>query len=307
VLAPNTDPEAFALRYPGVIVAGWYSGRLANRGERIALRAPDGSVIHAVTYAHDGLWPAAAAGGGASLENIKFQGDPNSPANWAASLQPGGTPGVPTLPRPLPEVRINEIMAVNHAAVPHGGTFPDWIELHNAGDSPVDLTGWSFTDSANPRRFVFPSGITIAAQGYLVVWCDSDSGLPGLNTGFGLNRAGETVALYDAQTNRVDAVAFGAQIPDLTLGRAGSEAGRWRLCQPTPGAANVTDRRGRPRPTAHQRMAGPPPARAGELDRVVQSRSRAPRRVARTSPVAPGRHSGSLACCSSFPRRAIMC
>jgi hypothetical protein len=69
-----------------------------------------------------------------------------------------------------------------------------------------------------------------------VVWCDTNNAAPGLHTGFNLGRLGENLSLYDANTNRVDAVSFGLQAADYSLGRVG---GVWQLTTPTPGAANV--------------------------------------------------------------------
>jgi hypothetical protein len=103
--------------------------------------------------------------------------------------------------------------------VTNGTTNPDWIELQNTGGSVVNLAGWSLSDDSNPRKFVFPSGVNIAAGGYLVVWCDSDFAAPGLHAGFALGRNGQSIFLYDAATNRADAVTFGQQVVNLTVGR----------------------------------------------------------------------------------------
>ena len=48
-------------------------------------------------------------------------------------------------------------MAENGGVVPNGGTFPDFVEIQNAGGSSVNLAGWSLTDDGNARKFVFPS------------------------------------------------------------------------------------------------------------------------------------------------------
>src|SRR3989442_8874918 len=76
----------------------------------------------------------------------------------------------------------------------------------------------------------------ISAGGYLVVWCDTNSAAPGLHTGFTLGRMGENVFLYDPNTNRADAISFGLQPPDYSLGRV---AGVWQLTTPTPNAPNT--------------------------------------------------------------------
>ncbi|RME90186.1 MAG: lamin tail domain-containing protein, partial [Verrucomicrobia bacterium] len=236
VLAADDDPAAFAARYPGVTPAGWFGGSLANGGERIELIAADGSLIESVDYDDEGGWPALADGGGHSLEVVDPLGDPDDPANWRASVQPGGSPGEPNPVPAVPPVRLNEIMADNQSAWEIGGGYPDWIELFNAGDAPVDLTGWSLTDGAADHRFVFPA--TVLGPGeYLTILAAAGAADGRLATGFGLNREGEFLELADADGRRVDAVSFGLLPADLGLGRVGAE-GRWTLCDPTPDALN---------------------------------------------------------------------
>ncbi|HWI56878.1 MAG TPA: lamin tail domain-containing protein, partial [Bacillota bacterium] len=139
---------------------------------------------------------------------------------------------------PSPALRFNEVMAENAGAVTNGGTLPDWVELYNPGTNAVFLANWSLSNSGNPRKYVFPSGTTIAGQSYLVVWCDSQTGAPGLHSGFNLGRKGESLFLYDAATNRVDAFTFGVQLANYTVGRVGPAA-TWQLCLPTPGSNNL--------------------------------------------------------------------
>ncbi len=236
VIASGLSPGSFAARYPGVMVAGYFTANLSNGGERLAIRDGNGRIVLSVDYDDENGWPAAADGGGPSLEIIDPFGDPDDPANWRASASNNGTPGTVTPPPALSLVRLNEIMADNISAVPNGANYPDWVEIHNAGGSAVNLEGWSLTDNDNPRKFVFPPNTFLAGGGYLVVWCDSSFSDPGLHTGFALGRNGESVFLYNAQTTRVDAVTFGLQLPDRTVGRIGSN---WQLANPTPGNANV--------------------------------------------------------------------
>ena len=236
VLANNGSPSDWAARYPGVTVFGYYGGNLNNGGERIAIFDASGNLVTEVTYNNAGGWPTAADGGGYSLELIDPYGDLNSPANWRASSAPNGTPGLPPVTSPLGNIVLNELMADNKTAVPNGGNYPDWLELYNYGTNSVSLANWSLSDSGNARNFVFPAGTTIAAGGYLVVWCDTAINDPGLHAGFALAKSGDNVFLYDAITNRVDAISFGQQITDLSLGRVN---GLWQLTTPTPNAANV--------------------------------------------------------------------
>jgi hypothetical protein len=237
VLASDANPAVFTNRYPGVTVAGWYSGALNNGGERITLKDRYGNIITAVTYGRSGGWPSVADGKGSSLEVIDPLGDPNDPANWRASREPGGTPGAPSSSSPPSSVEINEVMAENLSAVSNGGTYPDWIELYNPDGSAVDLAGWSLTDEGETRKFVFQAGATLPAHGYLVVWCDALTNItPGWHTGFALNGGGDSVYLYDSSTNLVDAMSFGLQLSNYSVGRVGGE---WVLTTPTANAANV--------------------------------------------------------------------
>lgn len=238
VIASGADTNSFALRYPGVKVNGRFAGTLSNNGERLALLSPTGQVLVSVDYKDNQGWPSGADGLGSSLELVDLNGDPDSPANWTASASKDGSPGAARPPSSPPSVRLNELMADNVTAIDHSGTHPDWVELYNSGTVSVNLTGWSFSDDGNPRKYLFPQGTQIPADGYLILWCDaSDTPTPGYHTGFALGRNGESLFLYDASTNRVDALSFGPQVTDKSLGVID---GRWSLCEPTPGAGNTS-------------------------------------------------------------------
>jgi hypothetical protein len=258
VLSSDANPAAFEARYPGVEVAGRFGGGLSNGGERIALKDQNGEIIVSVDYNDSSGWPVAADGGGYSLEIVEPNGDPDDPANWRASPQAGGSPGGISPVPPAPTVRLNEIMAENISTIANGGVYPDWVELYNPGATAVNLAAWSLSDDGNPGKFVFPINTTLAAGAYLVVWCDGLTNGPGLHTGFALGRNGESVFLYDPETNRIDAASFGLQLADYTVGRVAD--GAWRLSVPTPGGTNVEALLESPSNlTINEWMANPPP------------------------------------------------
>lgn len=236
LLANNSNPSQFALRYPSATVFGYFSGSLDNGGERIAILDADGNTVTAVHYDDEAGWPTAPDGGGYSLEIIDPRGDLNAAANWRASSVPNGTPNQPPTAPALSSVVLNEVAADNAGSVTNGGLFPDWIELQNNGASSTNLAGWSLTDDSNARKFVFPANTTVASGGFLVVWCDSATNAPGLHTGFALGRNGQTISLFDNKTNRMDALTYGLQLTDKTVGRV---SGNWQLTVPTPNAANL--------------------------------------------------------------------
>ena len=88
------------------------------------------------------------------------------------------------------------------------GDYDDWVELFNRTDSPIDLTGMSLSDKVdNPTKWQFPDGTEIAANGYLIVWCDEDhddeEATEGLHSNFKLSKSGETVLLVDTDANGI--------------------------------------------------------------------------------------------------------
>ncbi len=236
VIGSNTDTNAWRKRYPAVASAGWFSGSLDNAGERLTLLDPDGHPITSVTYQPDHGWPAGADGSGYSLEVIDPRANPDDPANWRASVQAHGTPGVGPGPFPKSAVQLNEVMADNGTAASVEGAHPDWIELFNSGSSPVDLSGWSLSASRGNSRFIAPPGTSLPARGYLIVWCDGQPSTGAtLHAAFALDRDGESLFLDDAAGNRIDAITWGRQVTDFSVGRINGE---WGLTRPTPNAAN---------------------------------------------------------------------
>lgn len=138
-----------------------------------------------------------------------------------------------------PTVLVNEILAGNDAAVPDpAGEYDDWVELYNASGAEVDLEGWTLQDDGL-LAWTFPSGTTIAAGGFAVVWCDEDTDQEGLHASFRIARDGDSVRLADPSGTEADAVTFGAQAGDTSWGRDPDGSETWRFFPtPTPGASN---------------------------------------------------------------------
>lgn len=218
VVASKTDPDGFRRRYPGVTIAGWFRGNLADGGERLALRNRRLETVASLAWRSSSAWPATA--GGRSLELVDPRLDPFDPLSWRPSPLPHGTPGSPSdRPGLGPGPELSEIFA-------GGGSNrdADWIELHNPTDQTLSLAGWSLTDDpGRPRRFVFGSEAILEAGGYRVV----DSA----ELGFGLDRDGDQVLLIEPAGDWVDAVSFGPQTERHGLGRLND--GDWVMTEPT--------------------------------------------------------------------------
>lgn len=81
----------------------------------------------------------------------------------------------------------------------------NWIELHNKGNTSINLTGWQVTD-ANPFNiFNFPTNQTLAANAYLVIVDDTlkfKNIFPGVSNvigqlDFGLSNSSDSITIYD--------------------------------------------------------------------------------------------------------------
>ena len=141
-------------------------------------------------------------------------------------------------------VVINEFMADNETTVTDPqGEYEDWIELHNVTDQPVSLAGRYLSDeSGNARKWPFPAGTMIPANGYLVVWADEDTtATPGFHASFKLGKSGERIYLTDTDANLnqvLDVTTYGPQTTDVSGGRSADDADLWTTMTPTPNAAN---------------------------------------------------------------------
>ena len=137
-------------------------------------------------------------------------------------------------------IRINEFMASNLNYTNADGSVSDWIELYNTNATSISLGGYSISDSnAYPQRYIFSNTVTIPGKGYFVVTCDSSKPSSASNAPFGLTKSGGYVYLYATGSSLVDAVQYGIQADDYSLGRVPTVTGPWTLCTPTMRATNV--------------------------------------------------------------------
>lgn len=142
---------------------------------------------------------------------------------------------------------ISEFLARNETGLQdEDGERPDWIEILNASETPVDLSGWHLTDDpALPTRWTFPT-VTLEPRGYLVVFASGKarrSPEGPLHTNFSLAGSGEYLALRapDGVTvAREFAPQFPPQSADQSYGFQGREQQAGFFATPTPGGENRT-------------------------------------------------------------------
>lgn len=153
---------------------------------------------------------------------------------------------------------INEFMASNDSwSIPGeepGAEFPDWIEIYNTGDTPIDMGGWYASDDLTDlMQWQLPADdptlTTVPAHGYLILICD---GLDvDLHTSFKLGSGGEDVIISQDGVTVNDGGSYcdiGCDLPnpgtDNSAGRDGDGALTWFVYlmgsdrEPTPGEPN---------------------------------------------------------------------
>ncbi len=145
---------------------------------------------------------------------------------------------------------INEFLAGNdqNLADPADTSYDDWIEIYNAGSSPVDVGGMFITDDlTDPGQYQIPTGFpqstTIAANGFLLLWADKQSEQGPLHVEIKLGKGGESIGIstiIGSDTVYLDSLSFGAQTDDTSYGRFPDGSSILRFFNnPTPNGPNL--------------------------------------------------------------------
>jgi len=208
-----------------VNIAGQYSGKLNNAGERIELQDAIGRTI--LNFRYEDGWRSITDGEDFSLTIINPANPDlsswNEKDSWRPSAYAGGSPGQDDggiLPEPGAIV-INEVLAHSHAEA------SDWIELYNTTGTAIDIGGWFLSDSNdNLFKYEIANGTTIGPNGYLVLYEDLNFGNandPGAYEPFALSENGEQLylssALNGAFTGYRSTEDFGASETGVSFGR----------------------------------------------------------------------------------------
>jgi hypothetical protein len=217
------DLAAFASRYNtnGMVIAGVYTGSLANDGDHVLLLGPLGEVIHDFTYSDS--WYRITDGTGFALVPVDENGpltNWNNASGWRPGSALGGSPGQtdPSAP-PRPPVVINEALTHTDTNVVAGQV--DVIELYNPTASPADISGWFLTDDfGTPKKFVIPAGTIIGPNSYKT-FSEHDFNV-GPNA-FALSSQGDEIYLFSGNgtdlTGYSHGFDFGPAPQGETLGR----------------------------------------------------------------------------------------
>lgn len=159
------DTAEFRKMYPtfaGRLFGPWVGGtsaKLVNEGDVVNVKV-DGEGDVSCAFSNEPPWPSIADGKGRTL--VYVGGNAAQPNSWAASKVDKGNPGVGGDEWVAPtQVRINEIMPFKLGE-------KSWIEVYNAGDQPVDITGWTLEAKRRGETLTINAGV-VPAKGYLVL------------------------------------------------------------------------------------------------------------------------------------------
>lgn len=235
VIASNENPALFATQYPGVMPLGYFGGSLSNGGERISLLDAKENIVCSVEYDDSSPWPTTPDNGGYALEIIDPAGDPQSPANWRASTAQGGTPGTAGTAPVAPVVILSEFSTKFLGTEAIGGLASDFVELHNPGTTPADVSGWTVRATPGSLQSILPPGTVIPAGAWLSI--PAAPGLPAPSLPGGLEDNFGEIQVFNNAGQLQDGVRYGPQAWNFSFSRdtAGTP---WKLSTPTPGAAN---------------------------------------------------------------------
>jgi hypothetical protein len=131
-------------------------------------------------------------------------------------------------------------MAANFSEVAdQDGEYDDWVELYNGNSFSLNLSGYYLSDSENDlTKWTFPN-VTIPANDYLIIWCDTAGGTQsGLHTTYRLSADQEEVYLTAPTGIVIDAVHYVNMPTDMGYARVPNGTGPLQYQTQTYDAAN---------------------------------------------------------------------
>ncbi len=140
-----------------------------------------------------------------------------------------------------PVVLINEVLTSNVYTNLDADFYAhsDWVELYNPSNKTVDISGYSLSDDVtNLKQWLIPTGTTIKANDYLVIWADKrNTKAKALHADFSLSAKGETLTLKGKTGTVLDTFKFAKQDSDISSAKVNNKIA---FMEPTPGKKNTS-------------------------------------------------------------------
>lgn len=155
---------------------------------------------------------------------------------------------------PINTLVINELCASSDKASGNAdeyGKYPDWIEVYNYGNDPIDMAGMYFSNKNGNLKvsqiaYGDPSTI-IKSNEHKIFWANSNPVDGPLYTNFNMNvDKAKTIYLSDAAGNLISQAAYEPHNTNESFGFSTDNSGNWILFEvcdiatATPGKANGT-------------------------------------------------------------------
>lgn len=145
------------------------------------------------------------------------------------------------------QLYVNEFMASNSSSFPGPeGDYPDWIEIYNAGNEAVNLSGYYLSDILDDPDAMYkipstyPDSVTVAAGGFILFYANKGEESSVLNLNFKLSGGGESIGLWNAESVVLDSFTYGDQSSDISYGRYPDGTDTWEfMTDITPGTSNT--------------------------------------------------------------------
>ncbi|MBE2233339.1 MAG: lamin tail domain-containing protein, partial [Anaerolinea sp.] len=278
--APYTLPPGSTLAAHGFLVLWSRDSHIAlnnSGGDSVRLLRPDGVEVESTSYRAapaDGAYSKTMDGGSEwTLAYPPSPGASNQPASTPTptpTATPTATPGV------YPDgISLNEYMP-DPASDWNGDGAADqddeYIELYNASDMAVDLSGWRLDDVDDGLRaspdgsppYILPAGASIPAGGFLLVFRSA--------SGIALNNDGDSVRLLRPDGVVVEAAEYSSSRDDQAASKTIDGGSEWtRSYPPTPGGSNHPNGTPTPTPTATPQLTPTPVATTVRLNEMLPS------------------------------------
>ncbi len=136
-----------------------------------------------------------------------------------------------------PGLSISEVMMENDSSYPgREGDYPDWIELRNGTNKPIDLSDMYLSDDQRDLKKWRMADRVIEARAYLVLESSAD---PAKGFPFGIRPSDKHVILSGKDGRIAQSVSLRKVRPDVSLAWDGM---RWTECpHPSPGFPNTDE------------------------------------------------------------------
>lgn len=138
---------------------------------------------------------------------------------------------------------LSEVMSRNEDTIPdENGNFYDWLEIKNAGTTPLSLEDyWLSDDGDTLHKWRFP-GMTLEPGGYALVFLSPDYSEPMgkryLHANFALSASGDVLYLSDGSGKVLQKLSVPQMTAGVSYGVLDDEPNYCYFSVPTPGRAN---------------------------------------------------------------------